>query len=347
MGSRGCFGDCSYCWIAEAQEKHPGLRYRLRSIESIVGEIEHVVNKYGITDLSFEDDNFLPPGKAGIERAKELRDLIKSKSLKITFFMQTRPDTLTDQSLQYLKEAGLKKLFIGIEAISKEDLDIYNKNQITVDSIEQILRMLKRHGFDPDVGRENANRLRFGYIAFHQATTLSSFKASVAFFERNKLTPKRLLTKVNYFDGDMDIKKKLTEKGLLSSSESDYEFIHAEVGLIYKYIKKYAENVLPYRENIRSVEKHVFRTEGHKKEIAVLCEFRESIDQSFYDCFNLLIAAAENTKDMIKLEQEMKQIISEKSEIINKSYDDKKIEEHIKQACEKYNVKAGMHNIYW
>ena len=50
---------------------------------------------------------------------------------------------------------------------------------------------------------------------------------------------------------------------------------------------------------------------------------------------------------MIKLEQEMKQIISEKSEIINKSYDDKKIEEHIKQACEKYNVKAGMHNIYW
>ena len=37
MGSRGCFGDCSYCWIAEAQEKHPGLRYRLRSIESIVG----------------------------------------------------------------------------------------------------------------------------------------------------------------------------------------------------------------------------------------------------------------------------------------------------------------------
>ena len=41
--------------------------------------------------------------------------------------MQTRPDTLTDQSLQYLKEAGLKKLFIGIEAISKEDLYIYNK----------------------------------------------------------------------------------------------------------------------------------------------------------------------------------------------------------------------------
>ena len=73
------------------------------------------------------------------------------------------------------------------------------------------------------------------------------------------------MTKVNYFDGDMDIKKKLTEKGLLSSSESDYEFIHAEVGLIYKYIKKYDEHVLPYRENIRSVEKLVFRTEGHKK----------------------------------------------------------------------------------
>ena len=75
--------------------------------------------------------------------------------------------------------------------------------------------MLKRHGFDPDVGRgERQQAGWFGYIAFLTRRLLCHrSKLPLPFSKEINFTPKRLLTKVNYFDGDMDIKKKLTEKG--------------------------------------------------------------------------------------------------------------------------------------
>jgi hypothetical protein len=347
MGSRGCFGDCSYCWIAEAQEKQPGLRYRLRSVESIVAEIAYIVNTFGVTDFSFEDDNFLPSGNAGVMRSIKLRDELKKAGLKITFFMQTRPDTLNEVSLTALKEAGLKKLFIGIEAVGEDDLELYNKQYLNRKSVEDTIDMLIRQGFNPNVGNETQNRLRFGYIAFHQLTTLSSLKSSVAFFKKYNLTPKRLLTKVNYFEGDIDIKKKLKEKGMLAERENDNAFVYEEIGLIYKYIKKYADNVLTYREAIRDIEKHVFRSKGNKDGLNVLSGFRSSIDESFYSCFNELILEAETKKEIAAMEAKMENIIKNNTTTIIKELEKKDIGNMIQESYEKYGVVAGMHNIYW
>lgn len=347
MGSRGCFGNCSYCWIAEAQKKQPGLRYRLRSIESIVNEIEFINKKYGVTDFSFEDDNFIPKGELGLQRVKTLAELIQKKSLNISFFMQTRPDTLSDDVLKYLRQAGLKKLFIGIEAISDDDLSIYNKQNQSAESVRNVLEMIKRNGFDPNVGNETKNRLRFGYIAFHQGTTLSSVKASVQFFKENKLTPKRLLTKVNYFEGDIAIKKNLQTKGLLKVM-SDDEFIHPEVGLIYNAIKSYAAKVLPYRESIRDIEKHVFRKLGNKDCISDLCEARIFMDHSFFTCFDQLISIAdEKDTDLSVMKSKMELVVDKQFEMITQYIEKNEIRQKVNDAMKEYGVIKGMHNIYW
>lgn len=348
MGSRGCFGNCSYCWIAEAQERQPGLRYRQRSVESIVKEIEYIVNKYGVTDFSFEDDNFLPPGQVGIDRARGLRDALKKANLNITFFMQTRPDTLSEEALAALKEAGLKKLFIGIEAVEEEDLSIYNKEYIKKVSPAETLKLLAKYGFIPDVGNETKNRLRFGYIAFHQLTTVDSVEASVKFFREYNLTPKRLLKRVRYFEGDIDIKKKLQEKGLLSSKADDEAFAHANVGLIYDNIMHYADEVLVLREAIRDIEKHVFRRKGNKDGIEVLCEFREFLDHSFYDAFDILIGIAKrNDIGLEEMNMLMQSSMEKEIRKINDLVKARNIKEEIRLAGEKYEVIRGMHNIYW
>jgi hypothetical protein len=346
MGSRGCFGDCSYCWISQAQKKQPGLRYRQRSILSIVEEIMYVVNKYGVTDFSFEDDNFIPPGKEGLDRVIDMRNRIMDADLKITFFMQTRPDTLSDEILTALKDAGLTKLFIGIEAIGEQDLDIYNKKYINKYSIKDCLDLLKRHGFTPDVGNETRGRLRFGYIAFHQMTTIKSIESSVKFFRENRLTPKRLLTRVNYYEGDIDIKKRLVEKGLLLKQDEDV-FAYPKVDLIYKNIKHYSSKILPIREKIRDIEKHVFRKYGHKKDLEDLIRCREIIDTSFYDCFDLIIEVAKDNYSLKEMDNMMKNEI-------NKIYMDilnyiviNCIEEKIREKTEIHKVIVGMHNIYW
>lgn len=347
MGSRGCFGNCSYCWIAEAQKKQPGLRYRLRSIESIVNEIEFINKKYGVTDFSFEDDNFIPKGELGLQRVKTLAELIQKKSLNISFFMQTRPDTLSDDVLEYLRQAGLKKLFIGIEAISDDDLSIYNKQNQSAESVRNVLEMIKRHGFDPNVGNETKNRLRFGYIAFHQGTTLASVKASIKFFKENKLTPKRLLTKVNYFEGDIAIKKNLQTKGLLKVM-SDDEFIHPEAGLIYYAIKSYAAKVLPYRESIRDIEKHVFRKIGNKDCISDLCEARIFMDHSFFTCFDQLIFIAdEKDTDLSVMKSKMELVVDQQFEVITEYIEKNEIQQKVSAAMKEHGVIKGMHNIYW
>lgn len=354
LGGRGCYGRCSYCWLSAALDLQDGIRYRLRSIKSIVDEIEMIVNKYGVTNFSFEDDNFIPQGKKGLERAIEFRDEIKKRNLDINFFFQTRPDTISREVISYYKEAGLKSIFIGIESINSDDISIYNKettntsSDYNVQNIEHVLNLLIELGFTPDVGRENMGRLRFGYIAFHSLTTLKSVRASLEFFKKYNLTPKRLMVKVNFFEGDMDIKKNFVERGYIAESDAKYPFKDPLVEQVYNSFIDYSKKVLNYREQIRSIEKHTFRKGLNKDNFSDLVQYRASLDKMMFDFLDSVLLIAESagmSHDEIK--EKILLTLEEKVKELEDYTKENNVQEKINIVCEEYGVEKDMSDLYW
>lgn len=70
-----------------------GYAHKYRSAENVIQEIDILVNKYGIRNITFHDDNFTFNKK----RVEELCDLIIQKRFHkdIKFYCLTRADTVS------------------------------------------------------------------------------------------------------------------------------------------------------------------------------------------------------------------------------------------------------------
>lgn len=347
LAGRGCFYNCSYCWIASALNLQKGPRYRQRSISSVLDELEFLRGTYGIRKFSFEDDNFIVPGKKGIERAYEFRDGVQKRKLDIEFFFQTRPDTISREAIGAYKDAGLTKLFIGIEAISEDDLKLYNKRH-AAGQIEEVLFLLRDFDFLAEVGRENKGRVRFGYITFHPLTTLRSIRESLDFFKKFNLTPKRFMKHVNLFDGGMDIKRAFETAGLISTDGTHFNFRDPIVGVVYEIVKTYADRVFSIRERIRSVEKHTFRKHIAKDEIVELVRSRHDLDGRIFDFTEkLLNIAEEHEMSVNEIQNRGQELLLNEQADLEKYIEDHAIETHLQEAYERYGVHEEMYDLYW
>ncbi len=112
LGSRGCPYTCNYCpYLVNS-------RYRSRTPESIVGEIEYLVGRYGIRGISFRDPNLTYSKK----RASALADLILRRGLKVRWSMEARTDRLDPELLTLLHRAGLRSVEVGVESADERML---------------------------------------------------------------------------------------------------------------------------------------------------------------------------------------------------------------------------------
>jgi anaerobic magnesium-protoporphyrin IX monomethyl ester cyclase len=93
--SRGCPARCTFC--SSTNFWAMGKRYRRRSVQNVVAEIEESIQKYGIDEFNIEDDNFT----AHVPHAKELlREIIRRK-LDITW------NAPIDETFSYIERLGL------------------------------------------------------------------------------------------------------------------------------------------------------------------------------------------------------------------------------------------------
>ena len=118
--SRGCPFNCQFC----SSTIFWGKRWRLRSPENIVNEIEFYYYKFGFRYFNFADDVFTIIPKRAIEICKE----IIKRDLKITFDCTTRADRITEELVKWLKRAGCIFVAMGVESGSKKILKTINKN---------------------------------------------------------------------------------------------------------------------------------------------------------------------------------------------------------------------------
>jgi radical SAM superfamily enzyme YgiQ (UPF0313 family) len=129
--SRGCWGQCTYCDIIGFYRGSAGKVWRQRSIPNLLDEIERLIGQFKTTYFFFNDDQFLLKGKRGAERAEEFAAEIIHRGLNIRFELMCRADTIERKTMQRLKEAGLSRVFLGLESFVDNQLLQYRKG-ITV-----------------------------------------------------------------------------------------------------------------------------------------------------------------------------------------------------------------------
>ena len=119
--SRGCPFSCSFC----ASPRIWNSQIRYRSAKNVVDEIELLVNKYGVKEIHFEDDN-LTLKRSHIQTICEE---ILRRNIKVHWATPNgiRVDTVSEELLKLMKKSGCYSVAFGIESGSQEILNNIEK----------------------------------------------------------------------------------------------------------------------------------------------------------------------------------------------------------------------------
>jgi radical SAM superfamily enzyme YgiQ (UPF0313 family) len=109
------------------------LKYRKRSIESVMEEVEIDVERFGAELLFITDETFTLDRKRVVAFCEAL--LQRGFERKVRWFCETRVDAVDRELLQLLRKAGCYSLFYGVESGNQETLDRSNKR---IDKAEAI-----------------------------------------------------------------------------------------------------------------------------------------------------------------------------------------------------------------
>jgi len=134
--SRGCPNHCSYCI-------HPiksGNRWRQRTPEAVVEQMEEMNRKYGFTTFRFAGSN--PPPFLKRRIANE----ILNRGLRVTYsaFGHIKDGLVVDFKL--LRKSGCYSLFFGIESGSQRILDESMNKGIKIGQIAKTIKACKQAG---------------------------------------------------------------------------------------------------------------------------------------------------------------------------------------------------------
>lgn len=133
--SRGCPYKCLFC-----DRPHLGKTFRARSAKNVVDEMEEC-QKMGIKEIFIYDDTF----GADRQRVLNICSEIKTRNLDITWDIRTRVNTVDEEVLKALKEAGCQRIHYGVEAGTQKIIDVLRKG-ITLEMAEKAFALTKKIG---------------------------------------------------------------------------------------------------------------------------------------------------------------------------------------------------------
>jgi radical SAM superfamily enzyme YgiQ (UPF0313 family) len=116
----GCPYHCSFCCIQapfKSGEEAAGVKssvntYRAWSPDTVIAQIDTLVNQYGVRNIKIADEMFV----LNRRHVLGICDRIIDRGYDLNIWAYTRVDTIKDGMLEKLKAAGFNWLAIGIEA---------------------------------------------------------------------------------------------------------------------------------------------------------------------------------------------------------------------------------------
>ena len=228
--SRGCEGNCTFCaesrtFNLDANSK----KWRGRSPQNVVDELEHLVNTYNINFFSIVDESFEDPiSSFGIHRIEELSDEIIDRNLDIYFEVLMRSEdimSISDDIWVKLKKAGLISVLLGIESGSDSALRTYGKRANVMQNEEAYKYLFEKVGIN----------VIAGFIMFNPYSTMKEFYDNIGFIKKMNLqySFRVFSNKVRLFPGT-PLFQKAKEDGLLKktydlANPGEYRLLNDEV----------------------------------------------------------------------------------------------------------------------
>lgn len=165
--SRGCFGDCSFCFI---NPFYGCSKRRERSIASFRHELETRLIRRPVNNIYFIDPTFVGYDEKQTGRTVEISSILKGNNLPFGF--ETRVDTIDEKLINKLAKNGAASIFIGIESGCEATLQRINK-RITREQIIRAVRAVQNSGIS----------LSVGFIMFEPDSTLDELFANYSLLE--------------------------------------------------------------------------------------------------------------------------------------------------------------------
>jgi len=168
IASRGCPYSCTFCQPTISSIF--GKRIRKRSAGPVVDEIEEIRDRFGIEAFMFEDSLFILDRKW----VASICDLMIERKLGLHWCCNIRADLAEREQLLLMKEAGLRKVNIGVEsAVPRVLEEIYDKRE-SVESVERAVHLAKSVGL----------RVQGYFMMGAYSETAAEIEATVQFAER-------------------------------------------------------------------------------------------------------------------------------------------------------------------
>jgi anaerobic magnesium-protoporphyrin IX monomethyl ester cyclase len=242
--SRGCPFNCCFCSI----HLHMGRKWRAHSSKYVIKHIKHMVKKYNVKHISFEDDNLTLDTK----RFEEILNGLIKNNIKITWDTPNgvRADKLTKKILIKAKQTGCKALVIGIESGVKRILDKVINKSLDLNKVIKISKSAKEVGLlvsaffmigiPGETKKDIKNTLKFAIMLNKKYDVMPSVTFAAPLigtpmydqalkkgYLTKKITPKTLL-----------VASHTTGKGLLKTKEFTPEFLKSEIEKFYSKLTR-------------------------------------------------------------------------------------------------------------
>jgi anaerobic magnesium-protoporphyrin IX monomethyl ester cyclase len=136
LTSRGCPYDCSWC-----SKPTFGRGFRQQSPERVLEELTALHRRYRVDYVRFCDDVF------GLQRKwlETLLDGMLSRRLSLQFECLARVDLLKSDLLARMRQAGLARVYLGVESGSQKMLDLMNRGT-RLTQVERVASELRAAG---------------------------------------------------------------------------------------------------------------------------------------------------------------------------------------------------------
>jgi len=168
LSSRGCPYHCTFC----ASIKVHGHKLRERSVGNVIQELKQYTKKYGTKMFWFWDDTLTVNKKRVLSLCEEL---IKEK-LDLTISCYARVNTIDEELIRRMKQAGFRYIYYGIETGSEKVLKDIRKD-ITLSQAREAVKLSSKYGLYTTAG----------FMIGHPTDTKESIEQTIKF--ANDLIP--------------------------------------------------------------------------------------------------------------------------------------------------------------
>lgn len=137
--SRGCPFACDFCAVPTLSERN----FRVRSVESVLDEIDYLVKNH-VRTINIEDDNFAHDA----QRADAIMEEICSRGLKVAlrFPNGLGIHTMTKERLALFRRAGMEQVLFGLESTGEKVRRDLKKHFVHLDELSTMVGEARARG---------------------------------------------------------------------------------------------------------------------------------------------------------------------------------------------------------